>query len=733
MAKEERVLNSRSILELFGANSNIFIECMKLLNEKTKEEGNFDKNFKLWKVIFNKVYGKDVSTELFIKQTYYTHILKLLMISKLPINGDLNSEEFYNCYISTKLSDLNFYKVDYFFWTSLTKNLIKAIYNVIIDTKIEKEDLFRDLYQNIFVSNLRHKTGEYFTPSILVNEMINYTYEFGYKVLDPSCGSGNFLVNIVIRIIESSKSYQNKQKSILKVYGFDINPLAINTTKINISLILLEYFYSELSDLLNLNIFLMDSLFPDDYQNYSGEDFKSLYNSFDLVIGNPPWLTYKDINNKDYQIKIRELSESLNIKPSSQYITHIELAAVFFYAIPIKFLKKRGIIFFVLPKSTLNGDHCYKFRAFSIFNTNVEIWDFPKNYFFNVNHICLKAEYAGKVNKFSIKDRYPIKTKIFNRNIELKEETSYSSFNIEENGAKLILPLQDIELLTTLQNSIYKKKFFQGATLVPRTLVFFKVIEKFDDVIKISTDPDIESRAKTQWKFTFQDREVEQRFQFKTYLNKDLIPFLLKHKKNIFLPVNEQLDFDLNFLQNYPKALFFYKEIDEFYQSHKKQTSSINTLFANLNYWNKLKKQEKNKAFIVVYNASGSNLKSAVINNKNQRIIIGSENYYYSTDSKNEAYYLTAILNAPNLTRHIKLIKSSRHIHKRPFVFPIPLYDKTNEIHKRLARKAIKCQTIVQDLFFKNPSINSEKVRIIINQKLLKIQKLTNQIIFNKV
>ena len=191
-----------------------------------------------------------------------------------------------------------------------------------------------------------------------------------------------------------------------------------------------------------------------------------------------------------------------------------------------------------------------------------------------------------------------------------------------DNGAKLILPLQDIEVLPTLQESIYKNKFFQGATLVPRTLVFFKVIEKIDEVIKISTDPDIESRAKKQWKFTFQDREVEQRFQFKTYLNKDLVPFFLKHKKNIFLPVNEQLDFDLNYLQNYPKALYFYKEIDEFYQSHKKQTSSIKTLFANLNYWNKLKKQEKNKSFIVVYNASGSNLKSAVINNKNQRIIL---------------------------------------------------------------------------------------------------------------
>ena len=84
-------------------------------------------------------------------------------------------------------------------------------------------------------------------------------------------------------------------------------------------------------------------------------------------------------------------------------------------------------------------------------------------------------------------------------------------------------------------------------------------------------------------------------------------------------------------------------------------------------------KQSVNKSYIVVYNASGSNLKAAVIKNFKYQIIIGSENYYYSTESMDEAYYLSAILNSPILTEHIKLIKSSRHIHKRPFSFPISI------------------------------------------------------------
>jgi len=448
------------------------------------------------------------------------------------------------------------------------------------------------------------------------------------------------------------------------------------------------------------------------------------------VIGNPPWLTYKDLFDKVYQIQIRELSEKLGIKPLSQYITHIELAAIFFYGIPIRFLKKGGRIFYVMPKSVLNGDHCYKFRAFSIFNKNLEIWDFPNNYFFNVNHICLKAQYIGLKNSISIFEKYPIKTKILNDKLELQEETYYSSVKVEKDGAKLLLPTEQLKFINKMKKSPYRNKFFQGATLVPRNLVFFQIKERKDGILVVSSDPDVISRAKKNWEYKFEDKEFEEIFHFKSFLNIDLIPFYIKSLKNVFLPVNPQFDFDPSFLQKYPKAMGFYKEINTFYQNHKKETSNIGTLFANLNYWNKLRKQVNNKAYLVVYNASGSSLKSAVINNKEQRVIIGSENYYYSTDSENEANFLSAILNAPILSKNIKLVKSSRHIHKRPFLFPIPIYDKNNQMHKDLAKKGRKYQSIVQDLFLNNPNINAKKVRIIINQNLMKLDKLTKQVIF---
>lgn len=729
MVRNKRLIDSKVISELLGKNSEIYLESIESFKLQAKNQQIYEEKFKYWKEIFTQIYGFEITSELFLKHTYFTHVLKIIIISKLSSSKNLDFEEVYEEYIKNDLKEI--FEFDYFFWSIFHKELFKKIHTKIQNSEYVKQDLFSNIYQEIFLPDTRHKIGEFFTPSILVQKMVEDVYIIGTKILDPSCGSGNFLVNTIIRILDSPASTLTKSKAISNVYGFDINPLAIMITRINIFLLLLEYFNVENYQIPEINIFLIDSLFPELYEAETKINIRNLYNSFDLVIGNPPWLTYKDLYIKDYQIKVRELSGRLGIKPSSQYITHIELAAVFFYAIPLKFLKKAGKIFFVMPKSVLNGDHCDKFRAFSFFNKDLEIWDFPKQYFFNVNHICLKAAFVGKDNNYSIHEKYPIKSKIFNSKLELQEETIYTSLKIEENGAKLILPYKELKLLNKTRDSPYKNKFFQGATLVPRSLVFFKIEEKRDRTIIITSDLDVLSRVKKKWEYRFQKKEIEREFQFKTFLNKDLIPFFIKDKKNVFLPVNEDFDYDVQFLKDYPKASRFYKEINSFYKENKKGTSSINTLFANLNYWNKLKKQLNNKSYIIVYNASGSNLKATVINNEKQRVIIGSENYYYSTNSQNEAYYLSAILNSPVLSKNIKMIKSSRHIHKRPFMFPIPLYNKNNLLHKELAKSGKKSESVVQDLYLNNPKINSEKVRIIINQRLLKIDKLTNKALFS--
>jgi hypothetical protein len=719
MVDNKKVISSKQLAEFFGLGTNFYIETSKFLKKQSElNKSSFQKKFRLWESAFKKIYGKDIEQSLFLKHSYYVSILKLLVL--LKVNTPINK---------TIFDHFNLTELNFFFCPELDKVLISEVNQFLDGARLAKQDNFHELYQQVFHIETRHKIGEFYTPANLVEKMINEFYKIGLRTLDPSCGSGSFLIKLVVRIFNANNNESIITEAINNLYGFDINPLATFTAKANFSLLFLEHFNGEISKMPRINIFLINSLFPELSPPKIEKIISKLNNSFDLIIGNPPWLTYKDITNKADQLKIRTLSEKLEIKPTSQYITHIELASIFFFAIPLKFLKIKGIIFFVMPKSVLNGDHCFKFRKFSIFN-KIEIWDFPNNYFFNVDHICLKAEYVGTRSEIKITEKYPIKAKIFDNNLELQEKTNYSSLEYDERGAKIILPEKELKFLDTPSISPYKTKFFQGATLVPRSLVFFKIDKINDNFFEITSDPDVIMRAKKIWRYNFQGKLIESKFGFKSFLNKDLIPFYIKELKNVFLPVSSSLQWDDKLLNANSKALSFYTEINNFYKKNKKVTSNIDSLFSNLNYWNKLTKQRKNKQYIVVYNASGSHLKSAVIDNEERCIVICSENYYFSTNSLNEAHYLSAIFNAPVLSKNVKLIKSSRHIHKRPFSFPIPLYDNDNETHRKLAKKSQKYHSIVQDLVFNNKNITAEKVKIFINPKLLKLDVLTKKAVF---
>ena len=710
MVANEKVITSHAIQELFGQHSPFYKKLFSFLKSKAEEQnGEYQQKFLKWKRLFHKFYGDDTTSTLFLKQTYFAFILKLFTTYTIFPYNMAKGESF---------EEFTLYQ-----WIDLRVTFIEEFKEIISNRILNKEDLFHDLYQQVFMIITRHRIGEFYTFPNLAKKMVNYFYKYGSKILDPSCGSGTFLVEIFKTILNSKNPVKSKIEALKKVYGFDINPLAVLSTKVNLLLLINGEIDSFTIQNLNSTIYLIDSLFPEEFNYNNSFQLDSHLHSFDLVIGNPPWLTYKDIQDKNYQIKIRDLSEKLDIKPPSQYITHIELASIFFYTIPFNFLKKNGGIFFVITKSVLTGDHCVKFRLFHIFD-DLEIWDFPKNYSFNVHNICLKAQYIGKENRIKIEDKFPIKTKIINHNLQLVDEVYYDSFNIDEQGVKIILPESKLRFLTRMNESKYKSKFFQGATLVPRTLTFFEVNQKLDNTLIISSDPDVLTRSKKNWRFKFTNREIETNFRFRSFLNIDLIPFYLKKKRNVFLPINNHFKFNEEYLKSYPKALDLYNELNQIYKTYKKKSSKIKSLISNLNYWNKLTKQVNNKKYLVVYNASGSKLKATTLINVKKNLIIGSDNYYYSTDNSEEAYYLTALLNAPELSRNIGIIKSSRHIHKRPFSFPIPIFNENDEDHQKLAKKGKKYNSIVQDLVMNNPKISSDKVRTIIHSKLVKLDIL---------
>jgi len=110
--------------------------------------------------------------------------------------------------------------------------------------------VLRDLYQGLVPGKLRQSLGEFYTPDWLVDftlDKVNSPDLLTQRVLDPTCGSGAFLLAVIRKKRQLAKAENISAKETLKllcesVWGFDLNPLAVQTARVN--------FLIEIADLL---------------------------------------------------------------------------------------------------------------------------------------------------------------------------------------------------------------------------------------------------------------------------------------------------------------------------------------------------------------------------------------------------------------------------------------------------------------------------------------------------
>ena len=120
----------------------------------------------------------------------------------------------------------------------------------------ESRDLFKKLYHYLLPREIRHNLGEYYTPDWLAQQLLNQVdHEFfnedpsknecrlrekllNTRWLDPACGSGTFLVLIIARMKGLGQALFINESELLNailgnVVGFDLNPLAVLTARVN--------------------------------------------------------------------------------------------------------------------------------------------------------------------------------------------------------------------------------------------------------------------------------------------------------------------------------------------------------------------------------------------------------------------------------------------------------------------------------------------------------------------
>lgn len=114
-----------------------------------------------------------------------------------------------------------------------------------------QRDTLRDFYQDLVPETLRKSLGEFYTPDWLVDYTVDQVQDgdwIGRRFLDPTCGSGAFLISVLRRKkMEAAGKGMAATTTIQtlceEVWGFDLNPLAVQTARVN--------FLMEIADLLN--------------------------------------------------------------------------------------------------------------------------------------------------------------------------------------------------------------------------------------------------------------------------------------------------------------------------------------------------------------------------------------------------------------------------------------------------------------------------------------------------
>lgn len=157
-------------------------------------------------------------------------------------------------------------------------------------------DLLRDFYIRTVPRALRKGLGEFFTPEWIAERVVDKAIQLcdkeqsDLRFLDPSCGSGTFLVAAMRRVIRASYAAELPEEQIAlravsSVTGFDINPVSSLMARVNLLLTL-----GELADYLpeiQFNVFQADSiLIPEelDWQQVSLDEADSAL-AIPLVIG----------------------------------------------------------------------------------------------------------------------------------------------------------------------------------------------------------------------------------------------------------------------------------------------------------------------------------------------------------------------------------------------------------------------------------------------------------------
>ena len=197
------------------------------------------------------------------------------------------------------------------------------------------------------------------TPQKYVQQMLDYVdYSkklYGKKVLENSCGEGNILLEVVKRYIESAKSEKHSAEEIKNglnkdIEAYEIDKECIEKCKNRLNKLAASYGIEGIAWNIKNNDFLKEDV----------------QNRYDFIIGNPPYITYHDMDDSQREFLKKSFSTCNNGRFDYCYA---------FIEASLKTLKNRGKMVYLVPCSIMTNKFAGDLRV-KLSKYITEIYDY---------------------------------------------------------------------------------------------------------------------------------------------------------------------------------------------------------------------------------------------------------------------------------------------------------------------------------------------------------------------
>ncbi|WP_203717745.1 N-6 DNA methylase [Asanoa siamensis] len=440
-------------------------------------------------------------------------------------------------------------------------------------------------------------------------------------------------------------------------------------------------------------------------------------NRVDVLIGNPPWLSYRHMPI-DMQKLFKDLSSDRGIWHGGKFATHQDLSALFVARAIQQYLAMGGSFAFVLPNAVLDRAYYAGFRsgwyddsAEPVAVTFTATWDLRR-----LRPHPFPRGASVIFGRRTSSDQYR----------QMSATTQRWSGRIPASGGSWDVVEPNIEikiagLVSTgslVEESPYAPRVNNGATIFPRVLFFVDV--PHSPLGFAAGSRKVKSSRSNYEKQPWKDLErlegvVETEFIRDVLLGESLLPYRLLPARRVVLPIVGQrlIASDDSVLDYYPGLADWWQQAVAVWENHRRSTRL--TLGEQLDYRRKLSVQIPPSPLRLAYGASGMHVSAAVV--EDPRVILEHGLYYCTISTHDEGLYLCAILNSALLTELIRPMmsygKDERHVDKHIWQLPIPLYDKARPDHRRLVELGARQRDIVSGLAFdENTSFISLRRRI---------------------